>query len=510
MVFERKKTMKLKTTKIILQIIIFIILFQAITLPSYATDYSNTAIIDDLIEDNYDISNFEINKSNTFIKIIHLKETNYESNGDNSEFKLFIYIYNPSGRAIDSVYNTIDLSLGMGSNLTKINTYSLKLISSINDKSIYKFEITGIEKEIINNLFSARRKYTISGIQIKYRKENAQKYAMETPITVYYTGYSSEKDSTGQNTLSFDINFNNQEIKINTIKETIDNEKKPTESTTLITGIYAPDIPQKLDKQENRLKIFSNVMIITGILILIFCITMIILTKEKIITTKNNSAQKKESLNNNTQKESYNLSYTKQKQETIQPQSINRQPNNDTIEEITKNQNEIFDLKERITKLEAQLKFANTTPQQKSTDSNVEELKKEILSLQKQIDSYTANNDFRRKYPTPYLCDDGHWVRSKIEREIDNFFFEHNIRHVFEKEYRSNRKKYYPDFFLPDYKLIIEYFGKDDEEYTAKKEEKIRMYSADHSIKFEQITYQDDNRMREKLTDICLKHHIPL
>ncbi len=123
--------------------------------------------------------------------------------------------------------------------------------------------------------------------------------------------------------------------------------------------------------------------------------------------------------------------------------------------------------------------------------------------------------DYRTKYPRPYRCEDGHYVRSKAEREIDDFFFQNNIRHIYEPEYiyqddTKEVKKYYPDFFLPDHKLYIEYFGLKDMKYLDKMEHKIKVFQSNRKINFTYLTPKDDKRIKEKLREICYQYNITI
>lgn len=109
-----------------------------------------------------------------------------------------------------------------------------------------------------------------------------------------------------------------------------------------------------------------------------------------------------------------------------------------------------------------------------------------------------------------FKCLDGHVVKSKTEREIDNFFFSNGINHVYETKYVHpvTKKMAAPDFFIPEKNLYIEYFGLTDPDYLRNKEEKIEMYSSDHSINFEYFTGDDDNDIYEKLLRLCAKYSI--
>jgi hypothetical protein len=89
-------------------------------------------------------------------------------------------------------------------------------------------------------------------------------------------------------------------------------------------------------------------------------------------------------------------------------------------------------------------------------------------------------------YEGRYTCKDGHVVKSKSERDIDNYLFEHNIAHAYEKElpYGSDEKEIlHPDFFLPNYlgqgkHVYIEHWGYNENniQYTKTKKFKMPIY----------------------------------
>lgn len=77
-------------------------------------------------------------------------------------------------------------------------------------------------------------------------------------------------------------------------------------------------------------------------------------------------------------------------------------------------------------------------------------------------------------YEGHYTCDDGHIVKSKSEREIDNYLFENGIPHAYEKTYVSeDDREIKPDFTLPNYNnsgkdVLLEHWGYNENniEYT--------------------------------------------
>ena len=70
-------------------------------------------------------------------------------------------------------------------------------------------------------------------------------------------------------------------------------------------------------------------------------------------------------------------------------------------------------------------------------------------------------------YEGKFICRDGHVVKSKSERDIDNYLFEHGIPHPYEPElpYGATEKEVlHPDFYLPNYlgkdkHVYIEHWG---------------------------------------------------
>lgn len=89
-------------------------------------------------------------------------------------------------------------------------------------------------------------------------------------------------------------------------------------------------------------------------------------------------------------------------------------------------------------------------------------------------------------YEGKFTCKDGHIVKSKSEREIDNYLFEHNIPHAYERElpYGGTAKEtLHPDFYLPHYlgqdkHVYIEHWGYNENNisYTKTKKFKLPIY----------------------------------
>lgn len=89
-------------------------------------------------------------------------------------------------------------------------------------------------------------------------------------------------------------------------------------------------------------------------------------------------------------------------------------------------------------------------------------------------------------YEGKYTCADGHVVKSKSEMLIDNYLFNHNIQHAYEKSLPYGRERneiIHPDFTLPNYlgqgkDVYIEHWGfnENNMHYTQSKKFKIEKY----------------------------------
>lgn len=64
----------------------------------------------------------------------------------------------------------------------------------------------------------------------------------------------------------------------------------------------------------------------------------------------------------------------------------------------------------------------------------------------------------------PPVTLNGERVKSYGELNIANFLFENGVKYIYERQYKMDTRdeeygQYYPDFYLPDYDIYIEYFG---------------------------------------------------
>ena len=86
-------------------------------------------------------------------------------------------------------------------------------------------------------------------------------------------------------------------------------------------------------------------------------------------------------------------------------------------------------------------------------------------------------SDFRQKFPANLRTMDGHMVRSRAEVLIDNYLYNAaGLVHAYERKLPVE-EDVYSDFYLPDKRIYIEYWGlENDPKYVARKEKKQAIY----------------------------------
>jgi len=77
---------------------------------------------------------------------------------------------------------------------------------------------------------------------------------------------------------------------------------------------------------------------------------------------------------------------------------------------------------------------------------------------------------------TDFKCLDGHVVKSKGELIIDNFLYLNGIQHKYEKKIKIRGQTIKTDWYLPKYKVYIEYWGYYGKAYMKRKKKKLKLY----------------------------------
>ncbi len=95
-------------------------------------------------------------------------------------------------------------------------------------------------------------------------------------------------------------------------------------------------------------------------------------------------------------------------------------------------------------------------------------------AIHKDNDIFDFQN-FRKNWPMQFRAEDGHFVRSLSETLIDNWLYNNNFIHCYEKKLPI-KENVLCDFYLKEKDIYIEFWGIQDEAYLLRKNEKIQIY----------------------------------
>lgn len=120
-------------------------------------------------------------------------------------------------------------------------------------------------------------------------------------------------------------------------------------------------------------------------------------------------------------------------------------------------------------------------------------------------------SNFREKFQdgAKYRTNDGHWVRSKAEVLIDNWLYFSGLVHAYERKLPiASEKDAYCDFYIPQGRIYIEYWGyENDPKYLARKEEKRTLYKA-NALNLIELTDQHIQNLDDYLPALLQKFGI--
>lgn len=188
---KNKKIIKLLTLALSI-----IMLISALPLSIFAEDGSYIENIEtsditmDLTKMLIDMSKFEKDENADYISIVDFLEYGYDYNGDVSRYGLYLYIFNPSGKAIDvySTRNVVSLQAVVDKVGLGFSNYRLVYCDSTDDNLLYKFKIN-IPTNYMRKLSKALRRYEIGDIEIKFEGVSHKSYAVSGAWE--YQGYQA-------------------------------------------------------------------------------------------------------------------------------------------------------------------------------------------------------------------------------------------------------------------------------------------------------------------------------
>ena len=138
-------------------------------------------------------------------------------------------------------------------------------------------------------------------------------------------------------------------------------------------------------------------------------------------------------------------------------------------------------------------------------DKTIEEKK---TSSYKPTDIEKEDNNFRSKFPAEIRCEDGHKVRSKAEKIIDDWLYHKGIVHAYERRVPIE-EEVYCDFFIPiGQKVWIEFWGLEEQKYLKRKELKKNFYKK-HSKNLIELSDKDIENL-DDIMPVKLRPFLPL
>ena len=164
----------------------------------------------------------------------------------------------------------------------------------------------------------------------------------------------------------------------------------------------------------------------------------------------------------------------------------------------------------RIAKNIQEIKNDNILSVKKDNETD----KKQTNTNDKQSQSYHSafdDRDYREQWPRNIQCEDGHYVRSKGEKIIDDWLYHHNIVHAYEKSVymkSSPNDVVLSDFYIPKGDVYIEFWGMTDKpDYEARKKYKISLYDKNN---YKRIDLEDShvNRIDDIMPRVLGKYDI--
>jgi hypothetical protein len=118
------------------------------------------------------------------------------------------------------------------------------------------------------------------------------------------------------------------------------------------------------------------------------------------------------------------------------------------------------------------------------------------------------NKDIKEKFPCNIKTVDGHMVRSRAEQIIDEWLYANGIVHAYEKRLPIEENMYC-DFYIPEKKIYIEFWGLDDEKYEKRKEIKKSIY-AKNNINLIELGNSEIERLDDKFPILLLKFGVSI
>ena len=166
----------------------FLLFANAAVVP-YTNPMLDTYVKDDLRSLKINPDNYALDTSATHVRDLYFLEYGFNKGADQRYYGLYLYLYNPCGKQIESAY--VEMSYikrdGADSGVVKYPVEILSYSIDTNDEHLlYKLKLEGTESFVRN--ISDTRTYKLNSIEISYKdKSEPVSYALGSKWT--YTGF---------------------------------------------------------------------------------------------------------------------------------------------------------------------------------------------------------------------------------------------------------------------------------------------------------------------------------
>jgi hypothetical protein len=107
------------------------------------------------------------------------------------------------------------------------------------------------------------------------------------------------------------------------------------------------------------------------------------------------------------------------------------------------------------------------------------------------VEKENNTDEFRQKHEAKYRTQDGHRVRSRAEAMIDDYLYNNGIAHAYERRLPGIEEEVISDFYIPQGKVFIEFWGmEENQKYAERKKKKLEIYANEN---FSLIELNDDD-----------------
>ena len=154
----------------------------------------------------YNPHDYKYDPSADFLQVIHFLEYGYSKNVS-GYYSLYLYLYNPGGKAIALEGSTLQMCYSAGTGDSKYVKYPLDVVSYSLEEGekhiLYKFEVKGIEA-VRREIKDSSRTYKLASVEILYENEskpvsrllddNTKKNRCRWTYAGYQQGFGSDSE----------------------------------------------------------------------------------------------------------------------------------------------------------------------------------------------------------------------------------------------------------------------------------------------------------------------------